>query len=139
MMPRLFAAFAVTLLFCAAGRSDDAEALQGTWLGTEAELAGKNFPAKNLKLMMKDGKYEVRVGAAPDKGTIKVNASAKPKEIDITGEDGPNKGKTFKAIYELDGNTLRICYDLSGKGRPTEFKTQTGTQLFLVTYKHESR
>jgi hypothetical protein len=36
-----------------------------------------------------------------------------------------------------DGDTLKICYDLSGKGRPTEFKTTEGAQLFLVTYKRE--
>jgi uncharacterized protein (TIGR03067 family) len=57
--------------------------------------------------------------------------------MDITGTDGPNKGKTILAIYERDGDTLRVCYDLSGKSRPTEFKTETGTQLFLVTYKRE--
>jgi len=30
---------------------------------------------------------------------------------------------------------LRICYDLSGKSHPEEFKTKEGTQLYLVTYK----
>ena len=38
-----------------------------------------------------------------------------------------------------NGDTLRICYDLSGKSRPAEFKTEKGTQLFLVTYKREKR
>ena len=38
------------------------------------------------------------------------------------------------AIYELNGDTLRICYDLSGSKRPTEFKTAAGTKLYLVTY-----
>jgi uncharacterized protein (TIGR03067 family) len=66
-----------------------------------------------------------------------LNPKAKPKELDIVGTDGPNKGKTILAIYEQDGDTLRICYDLSGKGRPTEFKTKEGTQSFLVTYVRE--
>jgi len=52
----------------------------------------------------------------------------------ITDTAGPNQGKTFPAIYELKGDTLRICYDLSGAKRPTEFKTVAGTQLYLVTY-----
>ena len=59
--------------------------------------------------------------------------------MDITGTEGPNKGKTFQAIYELDGDTLKVCYDLSGKGRPTEFKTAEGTQLFLVIYTREKK
>ena len=52
----------------------------------------------------------------------------------ITGTEGPNQGKTFPAIYELKGDTLRICYDLSGAKRPTEFKSIAGTRLYLVTY-----
>jgi hypothetical protein len=53
------------------------------------------------------------------------------------GTDGPNKGKTFLAIYELDKDSLKVCYDLSGKARPTEFKTKPDTTLFLVTYTRE--
>jgi hypothetical protein len=41
------------------------------------------------------------------------------------------------AIYELTDTTLRVCYDLSGKARPKEFKTKADTQLFLVKYKRQ--
>jgi uncharacterized protein (TIGR03067 family) len=70
-----------------------------------------------------------------DRGTCKLDPSAKPKALDITGTEGPNEGKTILAIYERDGDTLRVCYDLSGKDRPKEFKTSEGTPLFLVEYK----
>jgi uncharacterized protein (TIGR03067 family) len=52
----------------------------------------------------------------------------------ITGTEGPNIGKTYPAIYELKGDLLRICYDLSGVKHPTEFKSIAGTKLYLVTY-----
>lgn len=118
----------------------DTDAIQGTWVALAAELGGKPFPEevrKSNKLTLTDGTYTVTVGKNPDQGTVKLHPLAKPKAIDITGTEGPNKGKTFLAIYELDGDTLKICYDLSGKGRPTEFKTTEGTQLFLVTYQRE--
>ncbi len=118
----------------------DAEAIQGTWLPEEAELAGNKYPdevRKTIRLELKDGKYTVTAGGVPDHGTVKLNADAKPKALDVTGTEGPNKDRTILAIYELDGDTLRICYDLSGKSRPTEFKTKADTQLFLVTYKRE--
>jgi uncharacterized protein (TIGR03067 family) len=120
----------------------DSDVIQGTWLASTAELAGKPFPdeaRQSIKLTLKDGKYAVSVGKNADQGTVKLKPSAKPKAMDITGTEGPNKGKTIPAIYELDGDTLRICYDLSGKKRPTEFRTTEGTQLFLVTYKREKR
>jgi len=77
--------------------------------------------------VVKGDKYTVTVGKAVDRGNVKLNPSAKPQTLDITGTEGPNKGRTILAIYERDGDTLRVCYDLSGKNRPTEFKTKEGT------------
>jgi uncharacterized protein (TIGR03067 family) len=143
MTHRFSIALAVILFNSSQVWCDDAKdesAIEGVWLPSAAELAGNKYPdevRKSIKLVIKDGKYTVTVGKITDQGTSKMDPSAKPKALDITGTEGPNKGKTILAIYELDGDTLRICYDLSGKSRPTEFKTQEGTQLFLVTYKRE--
>jgi uncharacterized protein (TIGR03067 family) len=143
MLFKSFAAIALLFSFSLVATSGDAkdeEAIQGTWLPSTAELGGKPFPdelRKSIKLVIKDDKYTVTVGKAMDQGTAKLKPSAKPKEMDITGTEGPNKGKTFLAIYELEGDTLKICYDLGGKNRPTEFKTKEGTQQFLAIYKRE--
>jgi uncharacterized protein (TIGR03067 family) len=130
------------ILFAAAVWSQDAaderKLLQGAWLPTAAELSEKPFDEatlKAMKLVIEGDKYTVTVGKAIDKGAVKIDPAAKPKTMDIIGDDGPNKGKTFLAIYELNGDTLRICYDLTGKARPGEFKTKKGEQLFLATYK----
>lgn len=145
MLRNAFAALLAVLSISLAARTDDGkdiDALEGTWLPTEAELAGQKFPdeiRKSIKLVVKGDMYTVTVGTKADNGTVKLNAKAKPKTMDITGTDGPNKGKTFKAIYERDGDTLKVCYDLSGKDRPTEFKTKADTQLFLVIYKREKK
>ncbi len=128
------------LLAARSGAPGDRDTVQGTWLPSAAELGGKMLPDEvrmTIKLVIKDDKYTVTVGKQVDQGTVKRNLAAKPKEMDITGTEGPNKGKTILAIYEQNGDTLRICYDLSGKNRPTEFKTREGTQLFLVTYQRE--
>jgi uncharacterized protein (TIGR03067 family) len=142
MMFRLFVVLTLVLSCALAARSGDAkdDALQGTWLPSSAELGGKMFPdevRKTIKLVVKDDKYTVTVGTLVDLGTVKLNPAAKPKAMDITGTEGPNKGKTILAIYERDGDTLRVCYDLGGKDRPTEFKSTAGSLLFLVTYKRE--
>jgi len=142
--------YAVALLlllsFPLIARSGDAPAdalLNGTWLPAKAEFAGKPWPEevrKITKLVIDGEKYVVTVGDAPDKGTLKIDSSFEPKAIDITGVEGPNKGKTYLAIYEQsDPDTLKICYDLSGNGRPTEFKSAAGTKLFLVTYTREKK
>lgn len=138
MLKRFVAA--VLVVCSSAAWSDDAKdaAIEGTWVPSAAELGGKKFPdevRKTIKLEIKGDQYTATVGTKPDRGTCKLNPSAKPKALDITGTEGPNKDKTILAIYERNGDTLRICYDLSGKSRPAEFKTTAGTQLFLVEYK----
>jgi uncharacterized protein (TIGR03067 family) len=137
----LLAAVVVVLSVCAVSRSDDAKKGDGTWVPTSAELAGMAFPdevLKTMKLVIKDGEYTATVGMQIDKGTFKItDASEKIKKMDITGTDGPNKGKTILAIFELDGDTMKVCYDLSGEKRPTEFKTKPDTKLFLAVYKRQ--
>jgi uncharacterized protein (TIGR03067 family) len=121
---------------------DDAGAasrdLEGTWLPLSAEFAGENYPdqiLKTMKLTLKDKNYTVTVGDQIDEGTWKIDPKKSPRALDITGTNGPNKGKTILTIYDLEKDTLRVCYDLGGKQRPTEFKTKANTKLFLVTYK----
>jgi uncharacterized protein (TIGR03067 family) len=120
--------------------TDDGRKMQGTWKPATAELAGKPFPddvLKTMKLILADGKYTVMVGERPDEGAMKLDSSKSPRAMDIVGTKGPNQGKSIPAIYELNGSTLKICYDLSGKSRPKEFKTLPGSQLFLVEYKRQ--
>ena len=127
----------VSLNAFATGSSDDAKAIQGSWHPVRAELAGEPMPdaaLKTISLKLDHGKYEVLVAGEPDRGTYALDSTTRPKGMTITGTEGPNHGRTFPAIYELKGDTLRICYDLSGAKRPTEFKSVAGTKLYLVTY-----
>jgi uncharacterized protein (TIGR03067 family) len=139
MLTRLAVTFAcVGISLSAHADEKEIKTLDGIWIPQSGELGGAKFPdemLKTMKLIMKDGTYSVTVGKQDDKGTVKVDTKKKPNEMDIAGTDGPNKGKMFPAIFELDGDTLRICYDLSGKERPTAFKTETGATTLLVVYK----
>jgi len=111
--------------------------LQGRWVPVEAELGGNPFPdeaRKSIKMEISNDVYLVTVDNIPDKGFIKLNVEANPKRMEITGGEGPNKGRIIPAIYEIKGNFVNICYDLSGKGYPADFKTAKGAQFFLVKY-----
>jgi uncharacterized protein (TIGR03067 family) len=113
---------------------EDSKMIEGAWIPVVAELGGNPLPEeflKDTKLVLTDGRYTYR----NDQGTYKLILAEKLKAMDITGAEGPNQGKTLLAIYELTGDTLRICYDLEGKTRPSEFTTKAGTQQLLVSYK----
>lgn len=128
---------AATTIAFAANSPDDAGAIQGNWIPVKGEFRGRpvaDAVLKSISLKLDNGKYEVVAGSHPDRGVYTVDSGSKPKCLTITGTEGPNIGKTFPAIYELNDDTLRICYDLSGAKRPDEFKSIAGTQLYLVTY-----
>ncbi len=135
-IPCIYLAIFVALRAIAAD-PPDANGIQGRWTPVKAELGGQplgDAVLKTISLKLTDGKYEVLVGDHPDNGTYALDSKTQPKSITVVGTEGPNHGRTFPAIYELKGDTLRICYDLSGRKRPTEFKSVAGTKLYLVTY-----
>ncbi|MSQ96621.1 MAG: TIGR03067 domain-containing protein [Gemmataceae bacterium] len=131
-----------TLVIAPPALSQDAaaerKALEGKWTPMSAELAGAKLPESQLAAISltiaADGAYTVVVGKAVDKGTLKIDPAKKLKAMDIVGTDGPNKGKTILAIYEIEKDTLKICYDLGGKDRPTEFTSSKEKPFFLVVY-----
>jgi uncharacterized protein (TIGR03067 family) len=116
---------------------DDRKMIEGTWALVEAELGGQKLPEsiKGTRLILTEGRYEYQ----NDRGEYKLYPAAEIKAMDIVGIEGPNKGKSFLAIYKLEGDRLKICYDLTGKMRPTKFKTEAGTRQFLAVYQREKR
>jgi uncharacterized protein (TIGR03067 family) len=117
----------------------DLTAIAGKWTIEKAELGGKDL-TETLKAgkleIAADGKYTFDNGAPQkDIGTLVINSGKNPKEIDIKGSEGPNKGKTIKTIYKFDKDTVTVCYQLGDGDRPTKFETKPDTRLLLVTYK----
>ncbi len=114
---------------------------EGTWKPIAAVMGGVRLPEAALQaitLKITGDQYEVAVTgeAEPDRGNCVLDLTTTPKRMTITSTSGPNKGKTFLAIYEMkNAESLRVCYDLSGTAFPTEFKAPKGTMLYLVGYR----
>jgi uncharacterized protein (TIGR03067 family) len=110
---------------------------QGTWTFESVEAGGKKLPTDALKgstVTFEGDKYTVKNGdAVLQAATLKLDPSKSPKAFDVTVAEGPNKG-TILGIYEIDGDTLKVCFDPEGKKRPTEFKTAAGSQTTLVVH-----
>ena len=61
-------------------------------------------------------------------GTFALDPTREPKTVDWTDTFGTDAGKTFPAIYALDGDQLIFCAGDEGR-RPTEFRTGKGEVL----------
>lgn len=132
---------------CLAGGADKAapaaQKLDGIWKPIGAVLGGGRLPKEALDaitLKMNGNNYEVAVQGEkePDQGTSTLDVTTTPKRMTIISTNGPNRGKTFLAIYEMkDDRSLRVCYDLSGTAFPKDFKAPKGTELYLVGYRRQ--
>jgi uncharacterized protein (TIGR03067 family) len=116
----------------------DEDAIQGTWKIEEFD-GGGNGPAPPKEMLdqmrfvfKKDGKMSMTGGPGGQSrdGEYKMDAAAKPKTLDMTLD-----GKPALAIYELDGDTFKMCMS-EGKdaARPTEFKPG-GMRTVVVKFK----
>ena len=68
-------------------------------------------------------------------GTSKLDSTQNPQALDVTYTEGPDKGTTFKGIYQIDGDTVKFFR--AGKPedpRPSEFKTKAGSGSFVSVY-----
>jgi len=135
------AMMAITLVgLCAAAddASDDLKALQGTWDLIYFERDGKEVKLQSETKSTNTGdKWVVKRGdQVIAAGTMKVDPSKKPKASETTYTEGPDKGKTFKGIYEFNGDTVKFCRAGSPEDEhPTEFKTRPDSRQLVTVYK----
>lgn len=139
-MRHLWSATIVCLLAAAVAQADDLKDLNGAWVPSEGQLNGKKAPddfINSIKLTITDGKYSVTVGDQMENGKFTIDTSKKPATMDIHADEGPNKGKRILAIYELSGDTLKVCYKLGVEERPKGFTSTADNKQFVVTYKRK--
>lgn len=131
---RMFACvLAVVVLGGAAARAaedKDQAKFQGTWTFTAHEMDGKATPEADLKKMtitFAGDKFAVKMdGQVVQAGTQKLDSSKKPSTVDAVVTEGEGKGTTMLGIYEISGDTVKFCFDPTGKKRPTALKGGPG-------------
>ncbi len=115
----------------------DLEKMQGTWHAIAVEVKGTLSDADALKkfeLVVKNDSYTVKTsGKEHVSAKLVLGADKEPKEMDIVLETDP----VYKGIYEIDGDTLKICLVLSSDDdskRPKEFKSEEDSNTALFTW-----
>ncbi len=114
----------------------------GTWLVTAVEVSGTKIPEAELqkapsRVTLQGGKWALKAPGREESGTFTVDEARAPREMDVNPANGPNAGKTFKAIYRLDGDVMRVSYAAPGQDRPTSFVTTDKPGYWVNTYQRE--
>src|SRR5262245_50580308 len=117
MNRRLIPILALAFLFGAAWaddkeKKDDLKEMKGKWKVTSGESSGTVLPnafLDDIAFVIKGDTYTFKVGDEEEEGTLKLDATKKPAQMDVNITKGKDKGKKQYGIYQIDGDTLKIC------------------------------
>lgn len=122
--------------------SSDAERMNGVWTVVSSEANGALLPTEDsagLTVTIAGDKYTVTKDRVIDRGTFTVNATEAPKQMDIRPNTGEGAGRLIPAIYEFNGDSLRVCYATQdGSERPARFKTTPDSGEVMITYQRKA-
>jgi len=126
-------------LLIAADPNEDLKNIQGTWRLSKVVSNGmaEDMPGKVAYVFKGNGVTVQRDEKVLEKWSFKINPGKKSKTFDAVKTFGARPPKQITAIYELDGDTLTICFDGGGKARPKDFTSEKGSQREKWTYRRD--
>jgi uncharacterized protein (TIGR03067 family) len=113
---------------------------EGTWRFKSIQALGQDLPAdtfQNARLVCKDRDFTSVSREGTFRGTFSIEVSRSPKTIDVTFTEGPDKGKTFRGIYVLTGDSYKVCLSPLGHDRPEAFQTTPQSSHVLELLERE--
>jgi uncharacterized protein (TIGR03067 family) len=131
MKRKTFVVLAIGLVAGAAAAQNDEGNLEGKWKLSRYERAGEEKPLlKKDMATFAGGKFTFAYGTNLG---VKLDPTKTPKQIDLLNA-GTNKRQTWNGIYELQGDTLKLCVATgSDQTRPQQFTTK-GTDSTVMYF-----
>ena len=139
-------ALVACILIAAEGKKEkptkDVEKMKGSWTVAEAvrngEPAGED-DVKKLGVTIKDSTLTFSTGDDTYDVPSSWTPAKKPKTIDAMPAGGQFKDMKMLGIYEIKGDTLKMCYGMPDKGAsPKEFKSKAHSGTILLVMKRKT-
>jgi uncharacterized protein (TIGR03067 family) len=109
----------------------DLDRLQGTWNVVSMEMDGQKMSGGGARIVVRENRFTTIAMGATYEGTVGIHQTTAPKSFELHFDEGPEKGNTNFGIYELDGDTWKICLATRGSERPKGFAAPPGTGIAL--------
>jgi uncharacterized protein (TIGR03067 family) len=124
----------------AADPAADAANWQGTWKLVSCKWNGEPQPG-DVQWIVSGDHYNIRLDGQTGTDPYTFTLDARKKQIDVFHHDTPQGtyGGKLKGIYEINGDSLKICYELTGERYPKSFDAGPGSRQVLYQFQRESR
>ncbi len=113
--------------------------LEGEWAMVSAVLNGAAMNQAMVKWCQRITRGNVtRVVAGPQvfvNASFTLDNSRKPHVIDYVNLEGASKGESQAGIFELIGDSLKICMSAPGQPRPADFSSKPGDGRSYTTWR----
>jgi uncharacterized protein (TIGR03067 family) len=104
-------------------------------------MGGQNKPSSGLtqaRIVISGRHFTTSGMGATYEGTLELNTTKTPKALDLIFSSGPEAGTRSLGIYELDGDSWKLCLTTTAAPRPTKFATEPGSGNALETLTRET-
>jgi uncharacterized protein (TIGR03067 family) len=122
----------------AAREADDTRAWQGIWKLVSCVENGQSVSG-NVEWVVKGDRYTITVDGKPHTDPYKFKLDPKQKRIDVFHHDTPKGtyGGQLKGIYDIQGDSLKVCYDLKGQRFPKSFDAGRGSGQVVYQFRRK--
>jgi uncharacterized protein (TIGR03067 family) len=116
----------------------DAKKWQGTWKLVSSSYDGAPQMA-DMEWIVDGDHYTIRLNGQSHQDPYNFKLDASRKQIDVIHHETPpgTYGGEVKGIYEINGDSLTVCYDLTGQQYPTSLDAKHGSRRVLYQFRRE--
>jgi uncharacterized protein (TIGR03067 family) len=118
--------------------------LDGKWVlkRVESEMGKQDVPEGVGGAAFDKEKYTFTMGSMTEKGTMTFRLGKKPREVDVKITEGNDADKKQFGVYELEGDTFKLCVAFAGEpesSRPKAIEIKEGTRETLFVFKRAKK
>jgi uncharacterized protein (TIGR03067 family) len=112
----------------------DIESLQGVWRVVSSKAGNSIAMSKDAYFMVRGNRACWEISDQEQmEGGLYLDSTSNPRAFDFA-----TSRRTMEGIYSLEGDTLRLCYDLTNEAsRPQKFSVGPRSQRVLIVLKRE--
>jgi uncharacterized protein (TIGR03067 family) len=127
--------------------SDELARLEGTWIYERQVVEGSEVSIEDMQkdtIVIKGNSMLRTVSSksgerlTPVRSTISVDPTVTPKQIDDDVALPTGRTKRRPGIYQVEADKLTLCYDNTGKQRPSGFESPEGSSLVLTVLRRQT-